>query len=192
MRTAAKMTVRRRARGAAGALALAGACVAAAGLPAGASALTLPAVTEAAQTNARWRLGTLPAAISSASDPVGTTFTFALNEPLNVTLKFLRGIPGTLQRGGPLGVECRPTPAPRKLKGHKKPKRAKKGRPCTAGVAAGSLTLSGHEGLNTVAFQGVLSPTQKLRPGAYTLIIAGTDAAGAAALPAVLTFTITG
>jgi hypothetical protein len=50
------------------------------------------------------------------------------------------------------------------------PNRRNKRKPkCTR--LRGSLTFTGHAGLNTVRFKGWLSRTQKLTPGKYTLLI---------------------
>jgi hypothetical protein len=59
---------------------------------------------------------------------------------------------------------------------------------CTVTVISGTLTFGAHQGLNSVAFQGVL-PHVKLRPGHYTLAVTATNSAGASA-PQTLDFTI--
>ena len=37
-------------------------------------------------------------------------------------------------------------------------------------ATAGTLTFTGHSGTNKVAFQGRISPKEKLKPGRYTLV----------------------
>lgn len=61
---------------------------------------------------------------------------------------------------------------------------------CTHTVTAGTLTFAGHSGTNEVAFQGRISPTNKLKPGRYTLVIAATNSAGEHSAPTSLSFTI--
>lgn len=179
---------RSRVRAAATALLIA-AALGALAAPGAASASPFPAVTNATQTNARWREGTQAAVISSSTDPVGTSFSFTLNVPGTATMKFLRQVPGVLKKGGFFGVECVAPPKPKKTK---KGKRVAKGKPCTRGVQAGVLSFPAHEGVNTVAFQGVISPTQKLPVGSYSLIIGAKETGGLSALPAILSFAITG
>jgi hypothetical protein len=57
-------------------------------------------------------------------------------------------------------------------------------------VAAGSFTLAGHLGTNTVRFAGRISPTNKLKPGRYTLQITATNTQDEHSVPQSLTFTI--
>jgi hypothetical protein len=61
-------------------------------------------------------------------------------------------------------------------------------RACTRTLTRGTLSFSGHSGLNQVLFQGRLSRSKKLKPGRYTLIITATNSAGNTT--ARLTFTI--
>jgi len=58
------------------------------------------------------------------------------------------------------------------------------------GRKAGTLTFAGHSGTNKVAFQGRISPKEKLKPGRYTLAITATDSAGMRSAPKSLSFTI--
>jgi hypothetical protein len=55
---------------------------------------------------------------------------------------------------------------------------------------ASALTFAGHSGTNKVAFQGRISPGEKLKPGRYTLTITATDSAGMRSAPKSLSFTI--
>lgn len=56
-------------------------------------------------------------------------------------------------------------------------------------VKAGTLTFAGHSGTDRVAFQGRISPVEKLEPGRYTLAITATSA-GVRSAPKSLSFTI--
>jgi hypothetical protein len=58
------------------------------------------------------------------------------------------------------------------------------------GRKAGTLTFPGHSGTNKVAFQGRISPREKLKPGRYTLSITATNTAGMRSAPRSLSFTI--
>jgi streptogramin lyase len=138
-----------------------------------------PTVTAAAQSAAVWRSGPLPAAIARRRHraptlpPVGTKFTFVLNEPATVTLSFTQALPG--RRVGRTCVAKN---------------RRKRHRACVRTVTVGVVALAGHPGLNTVVFDGRLSARSSLRPGRYTMLIGATNAGGVAAAPAVLRFTV--
>ena len=139
-----------------------------------------PTVTGATQKAAVWREGPLLAHLSARRrrkahlPPVGTTFTFSLNEPAAVTLTFTQA-----RTGRKVAHRClAPT------------RRNKRRRACLRTVTVGVVTLSGHPGANTVAFDGRLSARSSLRPGRYTMLIGATNAAGAHATPAPLRFTI--
>jgi len=53
-----------------------------------------PVVQNARQSAARWREGSRLAAISRTKAPIGTTFSFSLNEPATVTFGFARRVSG--------------------------------------------------------------------------------------------------
>jgi hypothetical protein len=59
-----------------------------------------------------------------------------------------------------------------------------------SGRTVGTLTFAGHSGTNKVAFQGRISPKEKLKPGRYTLVITATNSAGMRSAPKSLSFTI--
>jgi hypothetical protein len=94
--------------------------------------------------------------------PSGTTFSFSLNEPASVSFTFTQRVSG------------------RKIGQHCLAKRAKgrKGKSCNLTVTAGTLSFTGHIGPNKVVLQGVLSRSQRLMPGRYTLMITARNAAG--------------
>jgi hypothetical protein len=136
---------------------------------------SLPLVlAQARQSTTRWREGSRVARISRAKTPTGTTFSFSLNEQAAVTFAFTRYVVGLKVGGGYVtqteGNRRRP--------------------PCRRTAVAGTLTFTGHSGANKVAFQGRISPAEKLAPGRYTLVIAATSAAGARSAPQSLSFTI--
>jgi hypothetical protein len=134
-----------------------------------------PILSEIAESHRVWREGRKLARISrrTRKHPVGTTFSFRLNEQATVSLSFT-----TRVSGRKFGHKC--------VAAHKT--NAKRRRfACTK--TAGILTFSGHAGKNSVVFQGRLASGRKLKPGRYTLIIEASNSAGRSA-PAGLAFTI--
>lgn len=133
-----------------------------------------PTVSGARQSNSLWRAGNGLAKLTKKRKiPIGTTFSFVLNEPSSVSLTFTQRVGGRKVRGS-----CK---AQGKSNRHKPA--------CKRTVTAGAIVLSGHAGLNKVAFQGRISASKKLRPGSYALGIVA-RAAGKASSPATLRFTI--
>jgi hypothetical protein len=128
------------------------------------------------QTASRWTRGAAQPRVSSAGgrSPVGTTFSFGLNEAAALSLEF-----GQLVPGRRVGGRC---VAPR-------PANSSKPR-CKRAVSAGSLPLSGHAGTNKVVFQGRLSRTRSLAPGTFEVVVNGRDARGVQAASRPLSFTI--
>jgi hypothetical protein len=59
---------------------------------------------------------------------------------------------------------------------------------CKRTATVGTLSLTGHAGLNQVSFQGRIS-SRKLKPGRYTLVVVA-SASGQSSNPARLNFTI--
>jgi hypothetical protein len=57
-------------------------------------------------------------------------------------------------------------------------------------VPAGSLSLTGHSGVNRVIFQGRLSRSKKLKRGRYAVTITATNSAGQKSPARSLSFTI--
>jgi CSLREA domain-containing protein len=137
---------------------------------------TLPAakVTNVAESHRSWREGNLLAKFSrKRRPPVGTTFTFTLNEQAVVTFSFGQQLHGR-NANGRCVVQTK--------RNRHKPS-------CTHTVSAGKLGFSGHSGLNRVVFQGPLSASRKLKPGSYTVTITA-SAAGGSSAPQSLSFTI--
>ena len=132
-----------------------------------------PRITAAHQSAKRWREGKRLARVSRKV-PVGTTFSFVLNEKAKVSFRFTQSA-----RGRRVGHRC---VAQTKGNRHR--------RSCTRTLTAGLLAFAGHVGTNRVAFQGRVSRTKKLRTGRYTLIITATDTAGRRSAPVSLSFTI--
>jgi NHL repeat len=127
------------------------------------------------QSHAVWREGSKLARIARHSGrlPVGTTFTFTLDLDATVTLRFTQRRAGRRQ-----GRRC--VARNRHNAAH---------RHCTRTVTVATLTLPAHRGDDSIAFQGRVSRSRKLRPGRYTVVIRASDAAGFSAART-LTFTI--
>jgi hypothetical protein len=133
-----------------------------------------PVVSGARQTHSRWREGSRLAKLSRRGHPpVGTTFSFRLNEPATVHLTFLQKAYGRESHG-------RCVPQTRANRHHKR---------CKHWAARGELHFSGHAGVNKVAFQGRLSHSRHLALGTYTLAIVA-NAGNLYSAAADLTFTI--
>jgi hypothetical protein len=133
-----------------------------------------PTISGLRQSHRRWRDGSRLAAISRKRPPVGTTFTFTLDQPARLKLSFARLVPG---RGS----------------GHKCAAQTRHNRhqhSCTRAAPAGTLTLAnGHSGTDTIGFQGRLSKRKRLHPGRYRLTLTATGAGGTSA-GRTITFTI--
>ncbi|HXW81871.1 MAG TPA: choice-of-anchor Q domain-containing protein, partial [Acidimicrobiales bacterium] len=137
--------------------------------------LPAPRVSALRQSAPVWREGgEVASGTSQKGPPVGTVFSFDLNEHATVVLIFTERAPGRLARG-----VCAV------------PDRANQDNPgCTRTFPAGTLKLRGDKGVNHVAFQGRLSPSQALGPGKYTLTVNATNTARQSSTSGSLSFTI--
>ena len=136
---------------------------------------TPPTVGNATESHRSWREGNKLAQVSrKKKPPVGTTFSFNLNEQASVTFAFTQRVAGRT-------VSHRCVPQTNKNR-HK--------RGCKRTVTAGTMSFTGHPGTNRVSFQGRLSRSKKLKPGSYTLIITATNTAGAHSAAVSLRFAI--
>jgi hypothetical protein len=133
-----------------------------------------PVVTNLAQTHATWREGTALATISRSRPPIGSTFSFALNQAATVTLTFNHTNSGRKSHGRCVS----PT------------KQNHNGKACRFVTSYGPLQLKGRAGANHIRFQGRLSRTGALKPGRYTLVLVATNTAGQHSPARTLTFVI--
>ncbi len=137
-----------------------------------------PTITAAHESASVWREGGKLAQISRRRKapklPLGTTFSFALNEPASVSFSFTQQVTGS-------SVDHRCVARTRRNARH---------RTCRRTVTAGRLSFAGQTGANQVVFQGRVSARTKLAPGRYTLVILATNSLGLASAPASLGFTI--
>ncbi|MGA2469081.1 MAG: hypothetical protein ABSG64_00120 [Solirubrobacteraceae bacterium] len=137
-----------------------------------------PAVTSPSQTHDTWREGNALAQISKKTKakgpPVGTTFSFTLNEAASVTFSFNHSVKGRTVKGKCVA----------------KTKHNSRKKSCAYTATAGTLSFTGHSGTNTVVFDGRVSASDKLKPGHYTLVISATNAQALSSTPTSLSFTI--
>ncbi len=114
-----------------------------------------PIVSGLRETAKTWREGNALALISRKKPPVGTTFSFIVNEPASVTFTFTK--PASGRRVGKSCVA--------------EARRNEKRKRCTRTVIAGTLTFSAHAGTNRVHFEGRISKHRRLAPGSHTLLV---------------------
>lgn len=134
-----------------------------------------PKLSGLRQSHSRWSEGSKLAKLTArrGSIPTGTTFSFTLNQPATVTFTFTRLVSGRKVAG-----KCRA-----QNRGNRRHAL------CKRRVTAGALRLPGHAGLVKVAFQGRVSASKRLRPGAYALAVVA-RVERRASRPATLRFTI--
>jgi PKD domain len=136
---------------------------------------TPPSITGARESHSRWRRGNRLALIARRHrPPVGTTFSFNLNESALVRFAFTQRIAGRR-----VGKRC-----VAQAKRHRHASR------CSRTVTVAAMTFVGHTGINRVSFQGRVSRMKKLPPGRYVLVITATNAAAQRSAPRSLAFTI--
>jgi putative cofactor-binding repeat protein len=128
------------------------------GKPTGAKA---PSLTAPSQSHEIWRAGSKLASISKRV-PIGTVFSFSLDQRASVSLTFTQSLPG--RRVADKCVVPRPS--------------NQRKRRCKRTVISGTLPLVGHAGANKVSFQGRISSSRKLGPGTYSVSIAASNVAG--------------
>jgi hypothetical protein len=134
-----------------------------------------PSITALRQSASVWRTGVSPAHMNHRRNPpVGTNFSFVLNEPARATLRFTRLTPGLKLHGKCVHRSAHAKHQPRCVQRH----------------AVGTLSLAAHQGTNHVRFQGRLAPAQTLTPSRYTVTVTASDGARQTTTSRTLTFTI--
>jgi hypothetical protein len=145
--------------------------------PVPAAVAVAPLLTRLTQARTSWRAGKARAVISSGAKrrpPIGTSFSFNLNESASVTFAFNQSLPGRKS-----GRRC-----------VAQTKKNRKGRACSRVVTLAKLPLTAHAGVDHVSFQGRFSSTGTLRPGRYTVTVTAVNAAGQRSPSSSLSFTI--
>ena len=137
-----------------------------------------PVLTNVAESNHRWRDGTRLASFARKAKrpPVGTTFSFTLNQAASISFSFTQIVGGRTVKG-----KCA---AQTKKNRHQ--------HACKRAVRRGVLSFAAHAGSNKAVFQGRISHALKLKPGTYTLVITAKNSAGQSSAPARLSFTVAG
>ena len=133
-----------------------------------------PSVQKLSESAKRWREGSRLAQLSQkGGPPVGTTFSFLLNEPATASFSFTQQLTGRSVRSRCVAETSK----------------NRHGRSCKRKVTAGALSLTAHAGTNKIAFEGRISRSKRLKPGPYTLTVSATNSAGVSNTKQ-LTFTI--
>jgi FG-GAP repeat len=134
-----------------------------------------PHLTHVTESHSTWRAGNRLATLARAKRaPVGTRFSFVLDQPARVNLAFVQDLSGRKVRAACVA-----------------PTRANRHKPaCERQVRTATLSITGHRGINQLAFQGRVSRSKTLRPGRYTVVITATNRAGQRSAPRSLGFTI--
>jgi hypothetical protein len=134
-----------------------------------------PILTAVKESATKWLEGNALARFSARRKlPIGTTFSFDLNESARVSFAFTQPASGRK-----VGKKC-----------VAQTRQNKKKRRCTRTLTPATLSFTAHTGTNKVRFQGRISRSTKLKPGRYTLTIIATNPAGRRSLPHSLSFTI--
>jgi hypothetical protein len=147
-----------------------------------AGAANAPSLSALKQSSSRWLAGRKLARLAVAATtrarkhglPVGTTFSFNLDQAASVTLAFRHGTQGRKVSGTCVakthGNAGKPT--------------------CTRVVADGLLRLRAGAGTSKLGFEGRLSPARKLKAGRCTVLFTATSSAGKSSTPQSRSFTI--
>jgi hypothetical protein len=133
-----------------------------------------PSISAVHQSHSIWREGSaLPHAGAKKTLPVGTIFSFSLNESATVTFELSQSASGRKVRETCLAQT----------------RKNKKDQSCTRTVLAGTLTFAAHSGENKVHFAGPIPKHKALKPGSYTLVVTAATS-GDHSAPGTLHFTI--
>jgi uncharacterized delta-60 repeat protein len=123
-----------------------------------------PVITSAVQSHSVWREGSKLASLARARRhraPLGTTFSFKLDQAATVRLAFSQAASGRRVNG-----RC-VAPTAKNRRRHA----------CQRTLTRGVLVLSGHAGLNKIAFQGRITRSKKLPLGRYTVLLSASNGA---------------
>jgi hypothetical protein len=110
----------------------------------------VPVLEGATLTRRRWRDGSALVRVAKRRAPRGTTLSFSLSVAASVRIAFSERV---VARHG-----------------------SHRGR--THWAPRGAIALAAHAGVDRIAFDGRVSPSQRLAPGVYRMAIVATDAGG--------------
>jgi hypothetical protein len=134
-----------------------------------------PTIQDLKQSHSRWSEGNKLATYSRIQKPpVGTTFSFVLNEQAAVSLAFTQQVSGRKVHGRCVAETNK--------------NRHERG--CRRALTRGTLSFAGRGASNKVAFQGRISGSERLPLGAYTLRITARNSGGEPSSTRSLSFTI--
>jgi len=119
-----------------------------------------PSVQKASESAKRWR-ERHGLARNRKLPPVGTVFSFVLNERASVSFSFMKHVRGR-KIAGICAIETR----------------GRRGSICTRTISKGTLTVTGHVGENKLTFDGRVTHSTTLGPGSYTIAIVATNSTG--------------
>jgi hypothetical protein len=142
----------------------------------GVVARSVPTITGASQSHNVWREGRGLARMSRnrRQPPIGTTFSFSVNENARVSLAFTQVVDGREVKGQCIAQTMQ----------------NRESRSCKRTVTRGTLSFGATAGRNSLSFQGHLSRQSSLKPGRYLVTITAVNAAGERSSPTSLAFTI--
>jgi hypothetical protein len=121
-------------------------------------------ITDTKERHAVWREPRARAVTPRRHEapPIGTTFSFVLNERAHIRFAFTQQTVGRL-----VGHKCLSLTNTRHP-GHR----------CQQSITRGTIEFTGQPGINTVNFHGRASHAIALRPGRYALLISATNGTG--------------
>ena len=141
-----------------------------------------PRLSAVKQTASKWRLGSKLARLVTVATaptrrnglPVGTTFSFNLDQAARVSLAFRHTAQGRRVSGKCVAK-----------------KKGNAGKPrCTRTLGDGTLRVQAPTGTSRLRFEGRISASRKLKAGTYTVVIKATNTAGKVSSSRSLRFTI--
>ncbi|HEY5344369.1 MAG TPA: PKD domain-containing protein [Solirubrobacteraceae bacterium] len=144
--------------------------------PPGVVARSAPTITGASQSHNVWREGRGLARMSRdrRQPPIGTRFSFSVNESARVSLAFTQVVDGRKVKG-----QC----IAQTMQNHES-------RSCRQMAGRGTLSFGATSGRSNLSFQGRVSRQGSLKPGRYLVTITAVNAAGERSSPTSLAFTI--
>jgi hypothetical protein len=137
--------------------------------------IVAPNIARFSQSHRTWREGSkLAVASRTPKPPVGTVFSYSLDQSATAKLTFVQKLSGRVVHG--------------KCKSYSK--QDKNDRHCTLSETRGTQTANGKDGRNQLPFQGALTRSKRLPVGSYTVALQARNTAGLPSTTHSLSFTI--